>query len=451
MDLYFHLKQFLIDRCDFSRPLLLGLSGGPDSLCLLHQLQRIRKEIPFELHIAHVDHNWREESGDEAAELRQLAEEMRVPFHLHALDPLDMKGNLEAASRDARLKFFEGLCENFGFQAVLLGHHADDQAETILKSLLERGSVLALKGMGKEVCIGRLKIWRPFLLVPKKLILDWLHENGIIAFEDKTNQDPAYLRARFRTKVFPFLKQEFGKNIGQMVCRLGAEAAEMKSYLDLQITPYLDSIAQSNRGVYIDLQGKCPSSRLELKHLLYTFCEREQLFLSHSIMDKLMDMVCKGCADSYLCMGGRRIYIDRQRVFIQSKQSKASMPTQLIKEGEFVFGIWNCKVKIVPSEECAGANTSWKEAWQGSLKAILPLDSSLHLGPPALKAPCAFRRKELGKWWSDEKIPACLRSQFPVIWSADSVYHEFLTGKRVFFISKECLSIELVESERRVC
>ena len=122
------VKNFLNSRSPLDSPLLLGLSGGPDSLALFHLLLETSSFVPFKLHVAHVDHGWREESSKEAQWLKSYVEKWGVPFYLKKLE-----GCLnEEAAREGRLSFFSSLYRELGCKALLLGHQGDDQAETVL-------------------------------------------------------------------------------------------------------------------------------------------------------------------------------------------------------------------------------------------------------------------------------------------------------------------------------
>src|SRR6185295_17447811 len=102
MSLEKRVAFFVEKHVDRTKPMLLGLSGGPDSICLLHLLL----ELKLDLHIVHVDHAWRPESCDEALQLEALAATLNLPFHTTRLDPSTFTGNLEDQSRSARLQFF---------------------------------------------------------------------------------------------------------------------------------------------------------------------------------------------------------------------------------------------------------------------------------------------------------------------------------------------------------
>jgi len=214
------VKDFLSIRLKKGAKLLLALSGGSDSLALLHLLIECRASLDFDLHIAHIDHGWREESLEEAKILEKLARSLRLPFHLHILKEIPDKDR-ENQCRIQRLQFFSTLHKQYHFQALLLAHHADDQAETVLKRICEGASWRGLGGLLEEKEIDGLPIWRPLLSVRKKRLETYLSQKHLTPFQDKTNLDPAYLRGRMRSKIFPDLEVAFGKQIGNNLVKLG--------------------------------------------------------------------------------------------------------------------------------------------------------------------------------------------------------------------------------------
>ncbi len=244
--------QFFQNHYDFKSPLLLGLSGGPDSLALFHLLLKYRKQHPFELGIAHVDHGWRQESSEEARLLQNIVEKEGLPFHLKTLLPEDLQGNLEAASRDARILFFADLCQKYHYQAVLLAHHADDQAETVLKRVLEGASLPYLCGLRETATVHNVLFWRPLLKINKNEILQWLERHQLKGFDDRTNRDPRFLRGKFRTRILPALSKEFGKQVEKNLERLGAEALEWHHYLNSKVIICCKQLKKGN-GAYFSI------------------------------------------------------------------------------------------------------------------------------------------------------------------------------------------------------
>ena len=183
------VKRMIGANWDGKSPVLLGYSGGPDSKALLYALLDCKAPI----HIAHVDHGWRESSRKEALELKAEAESLNLPFHTIRLESCETR-NLEAHARDQRLAFFQSLFEKIPFQALLLAHQRDDLAETALKRIFEGAHLPFLGGMSSISQYEGMPIWRPLLATPRDEILRFLNERKLRAIDDPTNRDPKFLR-----------------------------------------------------------------------------------------------------------------------------------------------------------------------------------------------------------------------------------------------------------------
>ena len=437
--------SFLEKNLDPSRPVLLALSGGPDSLALFyllleysvsaHKFDEKRVTRPsrpgpgrdalvtlrskIQIGVAHVDHRWREESTEEAALLQERVTHFQIPFHLKTLDPNAIQGNAEEFCRLERLQFFSDLCDSHNYQAVLLGHHADDQAETVLKKVFEGGQLSHLGGMSPVSTFKGLKIWRPLLQCTKLEILDWLRARDIQAFEDRTNLDPRYLRGRFRTNLMPALSKEFGKEIRPTLCRIGQEALELKNYLEDQLKNFIDQIQKGPFGSLLDLSSSCPRSDFELKYLIKKMAELENVRIPHSILKETCQKIRSKVANCQLLAKNLVIQLDRGRLFILSKPhfQWESEPI-ILTVGKQTIGQWEIEVERF-DKISVPMITGWKAVWGGQMRLYLP-DGHYRLEK-------ADRR--LDKAWTNEKVPAFLRWFAPVISSNNHIIHEFLTSK----------------------
>lgn len=359
-----YVKAFIERLKDPTRPVLLGLSGGADSLCLFRAL--LECGCPFA--VAHIDHGWRPESGAEAEELKHMADLKKIPFHLKRLDPSCLRGNLEAACREERLQFFKELCLEYGYQAVLLGHHADDRAETVLKHVLEGASLPYLNSLSELSVIDGMNIWRPLLNFTKNEIIASLE--GQKYFIDSTNEDPKYMRGKMRSRIVPDLSEAYGKNISATLNRLGNEAAELKSYLKEKLKNYLENIVSGPYGSYLNFVGI--EHPLEVRFLLRQLCERENCFLSHALIEEASRLVLSGAANKRVMMGERRVEIDRGRVFVL-KKDLVQMPS-------------------------VDAQTNWESVWKGQI----PINKSEQYSASVKKI--LSNRKVPAFLWSDHKL-----------------------------------------------
>lgn len=423
------LFEFLNRYWDKKKALLLAFSGGPDSLALLYLLLSYRQAYGLPLALAHVDHGWRPESGDEARQIALMAKKLELPLFLTKLHPEALKGNLEAACREERLKFFASLFADGHYQAVLLAHHADDFAETVLKRLFEGASLTSLACMRPENKMMDMTLWRPLLSISKREIIAWLESHSLKGFEDITNCDPAFLRGRLRTSILPILSKEFGKEISHNLCHIGSEAEEYKEYLEERITPHLEKVIEGNWGILLDLTKSCPESLVEIKYLIRRCCESAQIILSRECVALAAQLLKQGVANKCIAAGTKHIYIDRKHLFVMRKMPSALPKDKVpLKPGKFIFGPWH--VSIDKIKHFTDYNSCWRSLWQGKAEIVLP-DGEYELSEP--KFNLSYQGNvSLAKWLSNHKVPAFLRMHIPVIVEKGELRHEFLTGKMKF-------------------
>lgn len=431
------IYHFLKQHWDGHSPLLLALSGGPDSLALFHLLAEEKRLRP-RIGIAHIDHGWRACSQSEAMQLQELAKVHSMPFHLKVLQPHTLAGNLEEACRKQRLLFFRELTQAFGYQAVLLGHHADDQAETVLKKIFENVSLPQLHGLQLASSYEGLHLWRPLLSIRKEAILDFLHKRQLVAFDDYTNQDVRFLRARMRKNLFPSFRAQFGKEISPALCHLSIEALELRDYLHKNIQSYLLHIDEGSMGYMLDLTKECPSASIELRYLIRTFCRQAQFALSHTLLDNIIALIISNQANKKVQMHHKQLFIDRRRLFIPKSALERPSASQKISLGHFVYGPWQGSLNL---SSAAKPPTSWLQAWKGHISVYLPLGEYC-LAP--IKPSYGYAgSSSIDKWWNKQKVPAFLRYCLPAVYRLEAIgigqelAHEFLTGHPPFSFKLE--------------
>ena len=202
------------------KKILVAVSGGADSMSLLHFLYNHQKDLDIQLGIAHVNHKQRQESEHEEAYLHHWAEEHKVPFHYSAFS-----GKFsENAARTFRYEFFKQVMKDYDYSALVTAHHADDQAETIFMRLLRGSRLRHLTGISAIRPFGTGQIIRPFLHLTKAQLPVTFH------FEDRSNTSLAYLRNRIRLSYLPTLSQENPK-IKEHLCLLAEEIGLMEQAL----------------------------------------------------------------------------------------------------------------------------------------------------------------------------------------------------------------------------
>ena len=200
---------------------LLAISGGPDSVALFHTLRSTHKLI-----LLHLNHQLREENSFKDAQfIENLAQEYQIPYEIKSQDislkAKEEKISLELAGRKARHDFFAETARKYLCPNIILGHHADDNAETIILNLIRGGG--GLKGIpeiSKHYIKGRKLIFiRPFIEISKEEILQFLVRKGLSFREDSTNFEPFTPRNRIRNEVFPLMTEILGRDPKKVICR----------------------------------------------------------------------------------------------------------------------------------------------------------------------------------------------------------------------------------------
>lgn len=420
------VSAFVDTYIDKKKQLLLGISGGVDSIALLYLFM---EQPDLQLAIAHLDHGYRQESADEALRLQDLAAQHKLPFHTARLDPQKLKGNLEDAWRMERLAFFKFLCDTHGYQGVALGHQADDQIETVLKRTLEGARLTTLSGIPPKTSINGLTLFRPLIEIEKSTLNEYAQQLDFTPFHDKSNEDTKFLRARMRLEILPALDRLFGKNVRPALKRLSEESAELKKYMDERINPYLLSVLGGPFGTLLDLSRQPLPQRFELKHLIQRFSANGGCVLSRNQLETACDLIEKGTANRRIETDTTQLQIDRRRLFLTSYYNASPCRERLeLACGAWNFHGWTVEVSTFQDGSEIETASSWKEAWKGILTIKLPEGNyQLGVASPTESYP---RTSEIGKWWSDHKVPAVMRNLVPVIYSENHIIHEFLTSQK---------------------
>ncbi len=195
-------ERVLRDHGLWGRGLLVAVSGGLDSVCLARVLAGLAARGAGRIEVAHVDHGLRPGSGDDAAFCRELARELGCPFHLRTLRGGRARGNLQAWARRERRAFLEETLGARGLGAVALGHHADDQVETVLFRLIRGAGPRGLAGMREH----DPPYVRPFLRVHRRELEALAREQGWEWREDPSNRLSRFARNRIRSELVPLLR-----------------------------------------------------------------------------------------------------------------------------------------------------------------------------------------------------------------------------------------------------
>ena len=207
------------------RRLLVGVSGGLDSIALLHALVESGRHPT----VLHFDHGWRRESAADAAFVRTLAKKYGLKFV--AGRAVSGGKKTENSARQGRYAFFSQAAKRLRCRDLALAHQADDQVETFLMQLM-RGAGSGWGGMRLQTERSRLRLWRPWLGLWRTDLRDYVKSQGLSWREDESNRQPDYLRNRLRLKILPYLRRQISPAIDQNLWRTAEVIAAEHEYLD---------------------------------------------------------------------------------------------------------------------------------------------------------------------------------------------------------------------------
>jgi tRNA(Ile)-lysidine synthase len=232
---------------------VVAVSGGPDSVALLHALTGLRADYGLVLTVGHVHHGLRADADRDAAFVTDLAARLEWPAVVERVDVPGRPGrSSETAARVARYAALDRIARRAGATRIAFAHTADDQAETVLMRLLQGAGPRGLAG----IPVRRGRLVRPLLDVDRAAVLDYLAGAGLDWVEDETNQDLKMLRNRIRHETLPLLAAHGWPRIGDALRRAAAASREAVEALDALLAPRVAALVRPGLGgTALDVAG----------------------------------------------------------------------------------------------------------------------------------------------------------------------------------------------------
>ncbi|MFL6352462.1 MAG: tRNA lysidine(34) synthetase TilS [Bryobacteraceae bacterium] len=229
----------------------VGVSGGADSVVLLHLLRKLSERLQIQLTVLHLNHQLRgSESHSDEQCVRSIAEALEVPAVVQR-NEIATGENLEQAARAARREFYRRAMQQLSLRGVALGHTRSDQAETVLFRLLRGAGTTGLAGMRMMTQEGFI---RPLLTTTRQEVRSWAVEHSIHWREDSSNSNVAFRRNRLREQVMPALARNFNSNLEARLARVAQLAQDEEDHWTEQIEPIFREIAQQTHfGLILDV------------------------------------------------------------------------------------------------------------------------------------------------------------------------------------------------------
>ncbi len=232
---------------------IVGVSGGPDSVALLSLLHSQLSTLNSQLYIAHLNHKLRgKESDEDEAFVRSLAERFGIGIEVKSVDIKALtsteRHSIEEVARRERYAFFESVAKKVGASIVAVGHTADDNAETILHRIIRGTGLFGLQGMRPKRPLftgSSIQLIRPLIFSWREDIIKYLEQEGLPFRVDSSNLQVDYFRNKIRLELLPLLSREYNKNVKEALCRLSEIAQQDYDFLSAKLNDILDSTLDS--------------------------------------------------------------------------------------------------------------------------------------------------------------------------------------------------------------
>lgn len=329
-------KHELIQKGD---KIVVGLSGGPDSVCLLHILSRLKDKFDLEIYAAHLNHQIRGiEAQKDAFYISNLCEEMGITFFIKSINvPEYCEKNgvsIEEGARKLRYEMFYEVKNNTRANKIAIGHNLNDQAETILMRIMRGTGLQGLKGI-EYIRDG--VIIRPILDIERSDIEKYCEQNNLNPRIDKTNLESIYTRNKIRLELIPYMKDNFNSNIIESIARMGNSLRSDNDYIEnealikfKEVSNINDDSVEINLSSYINLHNsiKVRILRNSIKHIL-----GDTNFIDQRHIDDIIDLEDESKIDKVINLPrGIFVYRKKNSIILTNKEI-------VIEEIEFCYNI----------------------------------------------------------------------------------------------------------------
>ena len=238
--------KYLINKIKNNDIVVASISGGPDSMALLHILITLKKEKNYKLICCHINHNTgRIGQLEEQHFVEQYCKDNNIICETMTIDTYN-ENNFENEARKKRYEFLENIINKYKAKYLLTAHHGDDLIETILMRLTRGSTLKGYSGFSKITNKDNYQIIRPFIELTKEDLIKYNEKNNIKYYIDKTNLEDNHTRNRYRKYILPKLKQE-NKNVHKKFYKFSNILQEYEEYIDSQVEKIIPDIYQENK------------------------------------------------------------------------------------------------------------------------------------------------------------------------------------------------------------
>ena len=396
--------EFLKTNLNKNTSLVVACSGGPDSMCLLDLVTKLKDELNLNIIVAHVNHKLRSESEEEANMVENYSKKNNLIFELLEITDY-INGNFtEEDARKRRYKFFNEVIEKYNATTLLTAHHGDDLIETILMRLTRGSNLSGYIGIKETSQNENYKILRPLLSITKDEIIKYLKENNVPYRLDKTNEELKHTRNRYRHIVLPFLKKENPK-VHEKYLKFSKELIEYDNFVNTYISN--NKFIVDNSIVINKVSSETDFIKRKCLELLVKDIQSKDYFdISDEQMNNLMKLYNQ--SNKSIDLNNNYIGINSYgKIYIKKKENKVFNEIIFDKDTELEDFIFYYNAQDGDnSNSCIYLDTS---------EILLPLKIRSILPGDKIKVKNLNGSKKISDIFIDNKVPKDKRSTYPIL------------------------------------
>lgn len=396
----------ILQKINFNNYIVIGVSSGPDSMCLLDILEKKTNKIV----VCHINHNVRKESKDEKTFLKKYCENKKLIFESMTINKYE-ENNFENEARKKRYAFYEEMLKKYNSKYLFLAHHGDDLIETVLMKIVRGSNIEGYAGIKEISNFKEYKIVRPLLAYTKEDILEYNKSHNIPYFIDSSNTNTIYTRNRYRKNILPLLKEE-DNNVHIKFLKYSKTLEEYDNYIKELVQKNINKILHNNT-INLDELNKLDNfiKKSTLYQILNIIYNNENNIITEKHVNNILSIINNKRPNLTLDLPKNKILIkEYNKIFIIKKNKLIINNEYKIKLTNNIT-IDNLHFNIIQTEESDGNNI----CRLNSKEIKLPLYLRNRKKGDYIILKGSNNKKKIKNIFIDKKLPINIRDTYPIL------------------------------------
>ena len=403
--------NFILNNIDlhYGEAVVVGVSGGPDSMALLHLLMEVRKTLDIKIVCAHVNHNVRAESSDEKIFVENYCKKNDIVFEFMKIEDYG-DDNFHNEARGRRYSYFSEIIKKYKARYLFTAHHGDDLMETILMRIVRGSTLKGYSGFSKVVHMGDYIILRPLINVTKEDIYAYNKKHKISFVVDKSNEKDVYTRNRFRKYIVPEFKKE-DINVHQKFYKFSKTLMQYSDYIDKVAASKIKQIYPQN---VLNVEKFLKEEKVIQMKIIYYILEHiyndDLMLITDRHAELLYNLIISKKSNLKIHLPNNIIAVKEYNTCVLIKEESKSSDYE-IELNEFVNLPNGKNIEVVKRSNLV-SNSICR---LNSSEIKLPLHIRNRKNGDKISVKGMLGSKKVNDIFTDEKIPASARDSWPIV------------------------------------